>query len=128
MIHRGGCLCGAIRFEASGPAANPHSCSCGQCQKQSGALTVCWVEFASDRVRWTGPGGEPARWRSSPSSSRAFCPACGSAIGAIDDEPVIALLLGVFDAKDRAELQPRFHSFEEGRPAWWRPHVEPPGS
>ncbi|MGO0760742.1 GFA family protein, partial [Citrobacter freundii] len=27
-------------------------------------------------------------------TSRAFCPQCGSSVGAIDDAPVIALLAG----------------------------------
>ena len=125
MIYRGGCLCGAVRFEASGPAEKPHSCSCGLCRRQSGALTLCWVEFPRDRVRWTGPGGAPAEWRSSEWSRRAFCPTCGSSIGAIDDAPTIALLLGVFDEKDRPELQPKDHSFLDERPAWWHPHEGP---
>lgn len=125
MIYRGGCLCGAIQFEAQGPAAKPHTCSCDQCQKQTGALTACWVEFPRDSVRWVGPGGAPATWRSSDYSSRAFCATCGSSIGAIDDEPTVGLLLGLFEAKDARELSPQFHSFEDGRPAWWQPAVTP---
>lgn len=118
----GGCLCGAIRFEAVGPATNPHTCSCRLCQRHTGALTAAWVEFASKDVTWTGPGGKPALHRSSDYSSRAFCPACGSSIGAVDDAPVVALLLGVLDAPDALELMPSAHSFEDGRPGWW--HVE----
>lgn len=118
----GGCLCGQIRFSAEGPALKPHTCSCRICQRHSGALTVSWVEFARDRVEWTGPGGAPSVWRSSEYSSRAFCPSCGSTLGAIDDNPVIALVLGVFDKPARAELAPTGHSFKGARPKWW--HIE----
>lgn len=118
--YRGGCLCGAIRFEAVGPAAKPHTCSCETCRRHTGCLTTAWVEFPSDSVAWTGAGGAPSLYRSSDYSSRAFCPACGSTLGAIDDNPVVALLLGVFDSPKRKELMPTSHSFRGGRPKWWR--------
>jgi len=118
----GGCLCGAIRFEARGPARKPHTCSCRMCQRHTGALTVSWVEFDREAVSWTGPGGAPATYRSSQVSSRAFCPTCGSTLGAIDDKPTIALVVGAFDRPAAKALQPLSHSFRGGRPAWW--HVE----
>jgi hypothetical protein len=119
-LYEGGCLCGHIRFAATGPALKPHTCSCRLCQRHSGSLTQVWVEFASEQVRWTGPGGQPATWRSSDWSSRAFCPVCGSTLGAIDDKPTLALALGCFDAPNRKELAPQFHSYVSKRPKWWR--------
>ncbi|EQM67700.1 GFA family protein [Pseudomonas solani] len=118
-IHQGGCLCGQVRFEVQGPLENPHTCSCQFCQRHSGALTVAWVEVPRERLRWTGPAGAPATYRSSDYSSRAFCAHCGSSLGAIDDEPTIALLVGSLDHKDSPALMPTYESFEDGRPAWW---------
>ncbi len=117
--YAGGCLCGDIRFEARGPAEKPHTCSCRMCQRHSGSLTLAWVEFPRDSVSWTGPGGQPSTFRSSDYSSRAFCARCGSTIGAIDDQPTVALVLGVFDKPKGAELMPAYHSFRTGRPKWW---------
>ena len=117
--YTGGCLCGAIRFEALGPAGNPHTCSCKMCQRHTGALTASWVEFPRENVAWTGPGGGPATFRSSQNSSRAFCRTCGSALGAIDDNPVIALLLGAFDKAGTRELMPVAHAWRSARPRWW---------
>jgi hypothetical protein len=118
----GGCLCGQIRFAANAPAMKPHTCSCNLCQKHSGSPTLMWVEFARDQVQWTGPGGKPSVWRSSEWSSRAFCKQCGSTIGAIDDNPTIALAVGAFDAPNRKELAPEFHSYVSKRPKWWGLH------
>ncbi|MET3927935.1 GFA family protein [Devosia sp. 2618] len=118
--YEGGCLCGAIRFVATGAPANPHNCSCRYCQQHSGAVSLPWVEFARDNVQWTGSGGMPATYRSSDYSSRAFCRDCGSSIGAIDDEPTVALLVGIFDDPTAAELAPTSHSFEDGLPDWAR--------
>lgn len=120
----GGCLCANIRFRAVGPASNPHTCSCRMCQRHTGALTAAWVEFPRDSVSWIGPGGSPATWRSSPRSSRAFCPICGSSVGAIDDDPVIALLLGSFDSAGRKELAAVSHSYVSARPRWWHVHSD----
>lgn len=121
-VHLGGCLCGAIRFEAQAPALKPHTCSCKICQRHSGALTAVWVEFPKDAVTWTGTGGLPATYRSSDYSSRAFCPTCGSTLGAIDDDPVVALLVGTFDKANRKDLMPLAHSYKGGRPKWW--HID----
>ena len=118
----GGCLCGDIRFEALGPVEKPHTCSCKMCQRHSGALTTTWVEFPKSSVKWIGPGGTPATYRSSDYSNRSFCAKCGSTLGAIDNNPVVAMVLGVFDSANRKELRPTYHSYKGGRPKWW--HVD----
>jgi hypothetical protein len=89
------------------------------CQRHTGALTPAWVKFPKSAVRWTGAGGAPALYRSSAGSSRAFCPTCGSSLGAVDDKPVIALLVGAFDTPNRKDLRPEYHSFRSARPRWW---------
>ena len=116
-IYKGGCLCGNIRFEAEGPPLKPHTCSCKMCQ-------LHWVELQADKLRWTGPGGKPSIWRSSDYSSRSFCPACGSTLGAIDDKPAVALVLGSFDSANRQELAPDFHSYAGQRPKWMKAQGE----
>jgi hypothetical protein len=119
----GGCLCGHIRFRATGAPGFPHSCSCRMCQRHTGSLTAVWVEFPREAVEWTGPGGAPSVFRSSGASSRAFCPQCGSSIGAIDDAPVVALLTGAFDKPHLKALVPQSHSYVSSRPKWWTPHI-----
>lgn len=121
--YEGGCLCGHIRFMAVGKPGKPHTCSCSLCQRHSGALTLAWVEYPRQAVRWTGPGGAPAVWRSTAWSSRAFCPRCGSTVGAVDDAPTVALVVGAFDARKRREFAPTAHSNKSQRPRWWHVHA-----
>ncbi|QVM89597.1 GFA family protein [Pseudomonas entomophila] len=118
--YKGGCLCGRIRFIAQGEPRFPHTCSCGMCQRHSGGLTLCWVEFDKAAVEWVGEGGLPALYRASAQSSRAFCSTCGSSLGAVDDAPTVGLLLGCFDAKGEKALRPAYHSFVSSRPRWWK--------
>lgn len=115
----GGCLCGFIRFTACNPASS-HSCSCNICQKHSGCQTAVWLEFHSTDVEWIGEGGTPSLFRSSTSSSRAFCARCGTSVGAIDDVPMTALLSGIFDTSQCDIFSPQSHSFQDMKPEWWR--------
>ena len=119
-VYKGGCLCGHIRFAAEGPPLKPHSCSCTMCQHHSGALTLHWVEFPAEKVQWSA---KPSVWRSSDHSSRSFCPKCGSTLGAIDDKPVVALVLGSFDSANRKELAPEYHSYVGKRPKWMKASI-----
>jgi hypothetical protein len=121
-IYEGGCLCGHIRFRVEGEPDFPHTCSCAICRRHSGSLTVGWVEIDRDQVEWTGAGGAPSLYRSSEGSSRAFCPQCGSSLGAVDDKPVVALLIGSFDKPNLQAFKPLSHSYRSGRPKWW--HIE----
>jgi hypothetical protein len=126
--YEGSCLCGHVRFAVTGVPGTPHTCSCTLCQRHSGALTLAWVEFPRDNVRWIGPGGAPTTWRSSDWSSRAFCSRCGSTLGAVDDAPTIALAVGAFDARHRREFAPTAHSYLSKRPRWWHVQSDHDGS
>ncbi|MEE2981376.1 MAG: GFA family protein [Pseudomonadota bacterium] len=74
----GQCLCGAVRFEVSGPLATPHACHSGQCRRQSGHHT------ASTHARRTGfslTADRGLKWyRSSDYAERGFCGECGSSL------------------------------------------------
>ena len=48
---------------------------------------------------------------------------CDISVGAIDDAPVIALLVGGFDDPNDADLAPEFHSFTDMQPTWWQKEV-----
>jgi hypothetical protein len=77
-VHKGSCLCGAVRFEVEGELEGPDACHCTQCRRQSGHY------FASTNVRRDAlriEGGENVTWfRSSEKVRRGFCATCGSVL------------------------------------------------
>lgn len=75
-ILTGGCLCGAVRYEASGAPSLSGICHCRMCQRASGAPYMGLLFMPSDNVRVTK--GQPLVYQSSPTSNRHFCGHCGS--------------------------------------------------
>ncbi|HUF20471.1 MAG TPA: GFA family protein [Burkholderiales bacterium] len=72
----GGCLCGAIRYRASGEPVNQSYCHCTMCRRSAGAPVVSWLTMAAEGFAFTQ--GQPARYDSSDIAYREFCPRCGT--------------------------------------------------
>jgi hypothetical protein len=77
-IHRGGCLCGAVRYELRGELRPVVNCHCGQCLRFHGHHGA-YSGAPWDRV--TISGEDSLRWyASSERARRGFCGACGSSL------------------------------------------------
>lgn len=107
-MHKGSCLCGAVRFEVAGELSPPDACHCSKCRKQSGHY------FASTdvpRSAVTIHGQEQVTWyRSSEKVRRGFCSICGSALfwDPIQRD-ILAIAMGAFDKPTDTRL--RVHIF-----------------
>jgi hypothetical protein len=99
---KGSCLCGAIRFSATGTARDPAACHCTQCRKQSGHY---WASVNVPLAGFTVQGS-PQWYEASPLAKRGFCPTCGSFLfwkGRDEDEMGVAL--GALDGPTGLVLQ-----------------------
>jgi hypothetical protein len=75
---KGSCLCGAVTFEAIGPASPVEVCHCTQCRKWTGHFFAN-VEVPRDGL--TIDGESNVTWhRSSEKVRRGFCSTCGSTL------------------------------------------------
>lgn len=103
----GGCLCGKVRFEASGRPYRVGICHCLDCRKHHGALFHASAIFPADAVAVTG--------ETRVYSGRHFCPLCGSTVfGRSGDE--MELNLGSMDAPDR--FIPTYELWTVRRESW----------
>jgi hypothetical protein len=96
MMHKGSCLCGAIRFEVEGPLPEASACHCTKCRKHTGHYEA-GVDLHRDRVSIHGE--EAVSWYfSSEKVRRGFCRHCGSSLFF---DPVhldwIGINMGAFD-------------------------------
>jgi hypothetical protein len=80
-VHHGGCLCGTLRYEISGPALQTTLCHCEDCRRASGAPAVAWTFFPPDVLRWTR--GTPRKITFA-GRERWFCSDCGSPLLFVD--------------------------------------------
>ena len=74
--HGGGCLCGAVRYLASGAPRWIANCHCASCRRATGAPLTTYAGFTAERFAWTA--GAPLRFGSSPGVTRSFCGRCGT--------------------------------------------------
>ncbi len=73
---KGGCQCGAVRFEVAGTLGTPSICHCRMCQKAFGNYFAPLVNMGEAKLTWLK--AEPKRFQSSNWVKRGFCPDCGT--------------------------------------------------
>jgi hypothetical protein len=116
----GGCLCGAVRFRATGAPKWILWCHCQSCRKHSGAPASVFVSFEHSAVSVTK--GEITKFNSSPGVHRGFCARCGATLTCENERfPTEAHYhVGAFDRA--GDLKPSGHLYPEERLAWLRLH------
>ncbi len=103
----GGCLCGALRFRATGQPYRVGVCHCLDCRKNHGALFHASAIFPETVVTVTGTVQSY--------HDRSFCPTCGSPVFAhFGDE--IGINLGSLD--DPSRFRPTYELWTIRREDW----------
>ena len=112
----GGCLCGAVRYEAREPPFWSGHCHCQNCRKHTGAAFATDAMFRSDELSWTGD--EPTFYKSSEVCERGFCPTCGSTVSAryFCEPDIVIVAAGTLD--DANQIEPTLHAFVSRRVDW----------
>ncbi|QRO00799.1 GFA family protein [Archangium violaceum] len=117
--HTGGCLCGAVRYEAEGDPLFAGYCYCADCRKASGSGFIPFIGFASTAVRFSG---ETRQFRSKSfrggEAVRNFCPVCGGLVfgGEVGKDESHTIYAGSLD--DPSSFHPKMAIFTRDRPAW----------
>ena len=121
---QGRCLCGAVRFVATGAPKGVYWCHCQSCRRHSGAPASVFV--AIERSAYRVIQGEITKFESTPGrTTRGFCARCGSTLtcesARLPNETHFHI--GAFDRA--AELRPTRHVFADEHLPWF-PVAESP--
>lgn len=117
-MYTGGCLCGAVRFEITGPIRDIVYCHCSQCRKAQGsAFATNGIVMASDFKLLSGADALAA-YESSPGQTKHFCKTCGSPIMSktVSRPEQVRVRIGTIDS-DIAE-RPIAHIFATSKANW----------
>ena len=104
---KGGCLCGDVRFIATGEPVRVGVCHCMDCRKHHGAAFFAAAVFPETAVAIEGTVGDY--------KGRCFCQRCGSSVFPRSDGEV-ELHLGALDAPD--QFQPSYEVWTDRRESW----------
>lgn len=96
-VHAGSCMCGRIKFEASGAPDLVAICHCAACRKHTGAPMAVYADYALHQVLFDDVA--PDLYESSPEIHRGYCAACGSTLSHQSEKQphMIHLHTGAFD-------------------------------
>jgi hypothetical protein len=115
----GGCLCGAVRFEAAGSPIFMGNCHCRDCQRASGGGFTPALFFSKNAVK---VDGEIKYYESLGDSGsavhRGFCPHCGSQLfSQVERMPnLLGLRAGSLD--DPAQFSPQMDIYTDSAAHW----------
>ena len=117
---RGSCLCGAVRFVASGPALAARHCHCLRCRRARSALHASNLVVGIEGFRFTA--GEALTHRYKVPDARyftqSFCSKCGSCAPTLDPgRGIVIIPLGVLD--DEPPARPDEHIFVGSKASWY---------
>ena len=77
-ITKGGCLCGAVRYEVKGPLRDVVNCHCSMCRRQHGNFGP---HSKARKENITITRGDGLAWyKTSEIARRGFCRECGSGL------------------------------------------------
>lgn len=111
----GGCLCGNVRWRATGPAANVRVCHCRLCQRWTGAPFFARAIFLAEAFEWSG---ETTCAPSSPRIDRRSCVHCGTPMFACPKDAPARIGVSIATCDDRNALSPTVHIWTSEKVAW----------
>ncbi len=117
--YTGGCLCGALRYEAKGEPILSGHCYCADCRKASGSGFIPFMGFPSSAVRFSGQTRIfTSKAASGGDAVRNFCPICGSLVfgGEVGKDDSHTIYAGSLD--DPSSFRPTIAIFTRNRPIW----------
>ncbi len=100
MIATGGCLCGAVSYDVTGPLRPVVACHCTQCRKTSGHH-VAATSAPRDTVTIRG---NVTWYVSSPNARRGFCGICGANLFWDGPGGNLSIFAGTFDGDPGVQL------------------------
>ena len=120
VLFRGGCACGAIRYECSAEPKLSEICYCRDCQRYSGNASAALLFVPT--ANFTLISGSPKYYRVTGTSGypldRGFCPECGSPVLIKRHRPPDLTIIAAASLDDPGGFRPQVEMWTAGAPPW----------
>ena len=114
----GGCLCGGVRFEVTGPFLRASHCHCSRCRKHSGAAVGTQGRVLREHFQLLSGERLIRTYKPEGGASKAFCSVCGSSLfgGDWPEGDEVSIRLGSIDGDPG--IRPQYHTFVDSKAPW----------
>jgi hypothetical protein len=121
IVFSGGCLCGAVRYEAKSGPQMMGDCFCLDCRKTSGTAHCSHMVMPKSDVDMSG---EVSRFDKPADSgnivTRCFCPKCGSPVYSMNSAMVDFIFLRASSLDDPEIYAAQMTVYTSRAPSWGR--------
>ncbi len=119
ITRKGGCACGAIRYQLASDPLFTHCCHCLNCQRQTGSAFVINLLIETDRVELLAGTPQPVDApRDDGSFQRIYrCPTCQVAVSSEYGHPAVRFVRGG-TLDEPSSIAPDVHIFTRSKLPW----------
>lgn len=118
-VHKGGCMCGAIRYEYRGDFGPIVYCHCSVCRKAQGTAFGTNAPMKAEDFTLLSGTDALKGYESSPGKQRMFCGNCGSPIFSKNAAlpGIYRLRIGTLDTP--LDVRPAAHIYASSKADWF---------
>ena len=114
---KGGCFCGAVKYEIAGPLKNARACHCSRCRKVFSGASSAFAEIGDiSEFRWADGEDKVRTYASAEDWALGFCSVCGSTLCGLFEGRVMGVTLGTVDGDPGVEIDR--HIFVGSKAPW----------
>jgi hypothetical protein len=117
---KGGCLCGAVRYEVTGEAKRFYHCHCSRCRRATGTGHASNLFLQPATLSWLR-GQEQVRTFKVPEAVRftnQFCGTCGGRLPRRFSQDSDAVIIPAGSLDDETPILPQARIFTASRASW----------
>jgi hypothetical protein len=121
---KGGCMCGAVRYECTADPMFMGNCHCRDCQQSGGAAYGAAIGVPRNAVKLTGDVKYyESKADSGNMSKRAFCPNCGSRLFSLPPFAPDLMVIQAASLDDPSIFKPAMDIYTSSAQPW--DHMDP---
>ncbi len=119
---RGGCYCGAVKYEIAGRLLIFANCHCPDCRKFSGSAFSSVLAVVEKGFKVTSGEENLVPYASSPGKHRYFCKTCGCHVFARAEQRPGMVLVRAGSLDDDPGMRPQCHIWVNAKAPWHEIH------